>query len=46
MGATLDEAMLNAEEALRDSATETEKDGQPIVAPSRLENGADVSTAR
>ena len=38
MGATLDEALLNAEEALRDYATETEKDGQPLVTPSRLEN--------
>ena len=35
MGATLDEALLNAEEALRDYATETEKDGRPIVAPKR-----------
>ena len=33
MGATLDEAMLNAEEALRDYATETEKDGRPLAAP-------------
>ena len=38
MGATLDEALLNAEEALRDYATETEKDGQPLVVPSMLEN--------
>ena len=38
MGATLDEALLNAEEALRDHAAETEKDGEPIIAPSLLEN--------
>ena len=38
MGATLDEALLNAEEALRDYAAETEKDGQPLAAPSLLEN--------
>ena len=42
MGATLDEAMLNAEEALRDYATETEKDGRPLAAPSVPE---DVSPA-
>ena len=42
MGATLDEALLNAEEALCDYATETEKDGRPLVAPSVLE---DVSPA-
>ena len=42
MGATLDEALLNAEEALRDYATETEKDGRPLAAPSVLE---DVSPA-
>ena len=38
MGATLDEALLNAEEALRDYAAETEKDGQPLVVPSLLED--------
>ena len=42
MGTTLDEALLNAEEALRDYATETEKDGRTLVAPSVLE---DVSPA-
>ena len=42
MGATLDEALLNAEEALRDYATETEKDGRTLVAPGLLE---DVSPA-
>ncbi len=42
MGATLDDALLNAEEALRDYATETEKDGRTLVAPGLLE---DVSSA-
>ena len=42
MDTTLDEALLNAEEALRDYATETEKDGRPLVSPSVLE---DVSPA-
>lgn len=37
MGATLDEAMLNAEEALRDYAAESEKDGLPLAAPSAPE---------
>ena len=35
MGATPDEALLNAEEALRDYAAETEKDGRPIGRPER-----------
>ena len=34
MGATLDEAFLNAEEAVRDYAAETEKDGRTLAAPS------------
>ena len=38
MGATLDEALLNAEEALRDYAVEAEKDGRPLVAPTALES--------
>ena len=38
MGTTLDEALLNAEEALRDYAAETEKDGGPLAAPSVLED--------
>ncbi len=37
MGKTVDEAMLNAEEALRDYAVETEKDGEVITPPSALE---------
>lgn len=37
MGATIDEAMLNAEEALRDYAIEAETDGIALAAPSRLE---------
>ena len=38
MGATLDEALLNAEEALRDYAVEAEKDGRPLVVPTALES--------
>ena len=34
MGKTVDEAMLNAEEALRDYAIEAEIDGEDIVIPS------------
>lgn len=37
MGNTVDEAMVNAEEALRDCAIEAEKDGEPITPPSDLE---------
>ena len=37
MGKTLDEAVLNAEEALRDYAIETEADGEDIVTPSPLD---------
>ena len=37
MGKTLDEALLNAEEALRDYVVETEKDGETITPPSTLE---------
>ena len=37
MGETLDEAMLNAEEALRDYATEAEKDGLALVKPTAPE---------
>ena len=37
MGKTLDEVMLNAEEALRDYAIETEADGEDIVTPSPLD---------
>ena len=37
MGKTLDEALVNAEEALRDYVVETEKDGEPITPPSALE---------
>ena len=38
MGATLDEALLNAEEALRDYAVEAEKDRRPLVVPTALES--------
>jgi len=37
MGNTVDEAMVNAEEALRDCAIEAEKDGEPITPPRDLE---------
>ena len=37
MGNTIDEAMVNAEEALRDYALEAEKDNVAIIPPSDLE---------
>ncbi len=37
MGTTMDEALLNAEEALRDYVTETEKTGDEPVLPSLIE---------
>ena len=37
MGKTMDEALINAEEALRDGALEAEKDGDLLAAPSALE---------
>ena len=37
MGKTLDEALVNAEEALRDYVVETEKDGETITPPRALE---------
>lgn len=37
MGETIDEAMINAEEALRDYALEAEKDGIALAPPSRPE---------
>ena len=37
MGTTVDEALVNAEEALRDYAVEAEKDGEKIAQPSALE---------
>lgn len=37
MGTTVDEALVNAEEALRDYAIEAEKDGEEISQPSALE---------
>ena len=33
MGHTVDEALLNAEDVLRDYAIESEKDGEELVAP-------------
>ncbi len=37
MGDTIDEALMNAEEALRDYAIETELDGDAIVRPCELD---------
>ena len=37
MGATLDEAMINAKESLRDYALECERDVAPLAPPSPLE---------
>ena len=38
MGASMDEAMINAEEALRDCALEAERDEDAIVPPSAIES--------
>ena len=38
MGISLDEAMINAEEALRDYALEAERDAAAIVPPSAIES--------
>ena len=38
MGATLEEAMLNAEAALQDAALEAERDGMALSPPSALED--------
>jgi predicted RNase H-like HicB family nuclease len=38
MGETIDEALINAEESLRDYAIETERDGATLIEPSALEN--------
>lgn len=37
MGTTVDEALLHAEEALRDYVIETERDGEPITPPTSIE---------
>ena len=37
MGETVDDALLNAEEALRDYVTETERDGESVAEPSPIE---------
>ena len=37
MGETMDDALLNAEEALRDYVTETERDGARVAEPSPIE---------
>lgn len=38
MGVSLDEAMINAEEALRDYALEAERDGVDVTPPSAIES--------
>ena len=38
MGATVEEAMLNAEAALQDAALEAERDGMALILPSDLED--------
>ena len=38
MGYTVDEALLNAEDVLRDYAIETEKDGEELAAPSPFQS--------
>ncbi len=38
MGKTLDEALVNAEEALRDYVIEAEKHDEEVVAPTAIEN--------
>ena len=38
MAETLDQALVNAEDALRDYAIETEKDGQARISPSAIED--------
>ncbi len=38
MGHTVDEALLNAEDALRDYATETERDGDELAFPSPFQS--------
>lgn len=37
MGETMDDALANAEEALRDHVTEAERDGAPVVEASQME---------
>ena len=38
MGHTVDEALLNAEDALRDYATETDRDGDELACPSPFQS--------
>ena len=38
MGTTMDEALINAEEALRDYALEAERDGVDVLPPSSIES--------
>jgi len=38
MGGTLDEALLNAEEVLRDAATEAKREGESLAPPSVFES--------
>lgn len=42
MGDTIEEALMNAEEALRDYVIETEKDGGEIVQPCEPDEGVGV----
>ena len=51
MGYTIDEALINAGEVLRDYAIEAERDGRPLVMPSGLEDveapaGSTLTTIR
>ena len=51
MGHTIDEALINAGEVLRDYAIETERDGRPLAVPSALEDveapaGSALTTVR
>ena len=43
MGSTVDQAILNAEDALRDYAIEAEKDGETLASPSPFQ---DIETPR
>ena len=40
MGETLDEALLNAEKALRDAATEARREGEALAPPGAFESVA------
>lgn len=38
MGETIEQALINAEEALRDYALDSDRDGQALISPSALED--------